>query len=292
MSIQTILKRHSLAIGILLMFALTWPIDLANSGVVPVHLPFAVSIMVGWGLSIGALIVTGLTQGKDGAVGLLKRFLIWRVSWKWYLVAFLMFPAIFSLAVLLNAVVAQTPITFSGVMAYKIFGPSADLPLLILPFFLFDAITNGEEMGWRGYLLPRLQARRSPLIATLMLGVVWGFWHLPKYLGPGNTGPFAWFMIKILAEAILYTWLYSHTQGSLLLTTLFHAAGNTAGMFLPMANAVSGENLSVLIIAVAIEVSLAAVITVATGSTRLDGQESKALRETETKSERAMNQAG
>ncbi len=269
MSNQSILKRHSLALGIFLMFALTWPIDLANSGVLPIQVPFAVSILVGWGLSIGALIMTGFTQGKNGVVRLLKRFLIWRVSWKWYLVAFLMFPAIFLSAVLLNALLTQTPIDFSGVMAYKIFGPSADLPLLILPFFLFDAITNGEELGWRGYVQPRLQANYSPLVASLILGVIWGFWHLPKYLAPGNTSPFGWLMIEVLAEAILYTWLYNKTQGSLLLATLFHAAGNTAGMFLPIANTLSGENLNVLIIAVALEVALAVGVTIATGSARL-----------------------
>ncbi len=269
MSIQTILKRHSLAFGIVLMFALTWPIDLANSGVVPIQVPFAVSIMVGWGLSAGALLMTGLTQGRDGLVRLLKRFLIWRVGWKWYLVALLMFPTIFLSAVLLNALLTHRPVDFSEVMAYKIFGSSADLLLLILPFFLFDAITNGEELGWRGYVLPRLQGKYGSLMASLIVGVVWGLWHLPKYLAPGNTSPFGWLVVEIVAEAILYTWIYNRTQGSLLLATLFHAAGNTAGIFLPIANTVSGENLNVLIIAIAIEVALAVRVTVAGGSPRL-----------------------
>src|SRR5262245_51180116 len=140
------LKRYSLVIGILLMFALTWPIDLANSGVLPLHVPFAVYIFLGYGFGLASLIMTGLSLGKEGVITLLKRFLIWRVGWKWYLVAFLLYPAILSSAVLLNAALTQTPLDFSEVFAHKIFGPSANLLAFILPFFLFDAIANGEEI--------------------------------------------------------------------------------------------------------------------------------------------------
>lgn len=97
------LKRHSLVIGILLMFLLTWPIDLANSGILPVPVPFVVGLLLGWGFVFASLIMTGLTLGKDGVVALLKRFLIWRVNWKWYLVAFLLFPAMQFASMLLTA---------------------------------------------------------------------------------------------------------------------------------------------------------------------------------------------
>ena len=168
-------------------------------------------------------------QTLTSYLAVVKRFLIWRVGWKWYLAAFLLYPAIFVSAVLLNAAFTQTPMDFSTVAAHRIFGASASLPMFILPFFIFDALTNGEEMGWRGYVLPRLQAKHSALVSSLILGVVWGFWHLPKYLAPGNTGSFALGMVKILADAVLYTWLYNNTKGSLLLVTFLHAAGNTGG---------------------------------------------------------------
>ena len=137
-------RRHSLVCGLVLMFALTWPIDLAHAGVLPLQVPFAIYILFGWGLSIAALIVTGLTGGRRAVVALIKRFLIWRVSWKWYLVAFLLYPLIFSSAVVLNALWSQTPIDFSTVMAHKIFGASAELLVFIVPYSLFDALTNGE----------------------------------------------------------------------------------------------------------------------------------------------------
>ena len=106
---------------------------------------------------------------------------------------------------------------------------------------------NGEEVGWRGYVLPRLQAKYNALVSSLIVGVIWGLWHIPKFLAPGNTSPFGWFMIKVIADAVLYTWLYNNTKGSLLLATLFHAAGNTAGVFLPVTTTVTGNNVNTLI---------------------------------------------
>lgn len=274
-TLRNYLNRHSLVIGIILMFLLTWPIDLANAGLMPFQVPFGVYILLGWGFIFASLIMTGLTMGRDAVIELLKRFLKWRVGWKWYLAAFLLFPAISISAVILNAALTQSTAEFSTVKAYEIFGASAKLPILILPFFIFDAITNGEEMGWRGYVLPRLQAKHSALISSLIIGIVWGFWHIPKFLTPGHTGSFAWFMVQKLAEAILYSWLYNNTKGSLLLVTLFHASDNTSAVFLPIANTTSGSNLNTLIIGIVLLVLVAAVITIAQGAEHLSRTKSK-----------------
>lgn len=263
------LRRHSLIAGLLLMFAFTWPIDLANVGVLPWQVPFAVYIMLGWGFIFAALIMTSLTCGRSAVIALLKRYLIWRVSWQWYLLALLLLPAVFSSAIFLNAVWTQTPVDFSTALAYRLFGTTANLPLLILPFFLFETVSNGEEMGWRGYVLPRLQANHSALTASLILGAVWGIWHLPKFVGQGSTVLLGWFMVKILAESVLYTWLYNNTRGSLLLVTIFHAVGNTAGVFLPISTTASGNDLNVLIIAVVLEILLASTVVIAAGPSRL-----------------------
>ena len=154
------LKRHSLVIGIVLMFLLTWPIDLSQQGLMPFNVPFIVYILLGWGFGIAAVIMTGLTLGKTGVISLLKRYVQWRVGWKWYLAPFLLAPTLIIGGVYLNAALTGVAPDFSTVMAYEIFGKSAYLPLLILPFFMVDFITNGEEIGWRGYVLPRLQAKK------------------------------------------------------------------------------------------------------------------------------------
>lgn len=266
-TLRAFLQRHSLIVGLLLMFAFTWPVDLAHAGMLPFQVPFGLYLFLGWGFIVAALLMTGLTQGREAVLALLRRYLIWRVGLRWYLVAFLLYPVIFASAIVIDAAHTAAPVDFDRTLAHTFFGTSANLPLFVLPFFLFEALANGEEMGWRGYVLPRLQARHSALVASLILGLLWGFWHLPKYLGP-ESGSFAVSMIKALGDAILYTWIYNNTRGSLLLVTIFHAAGNTAGLFLPMANSVSSSNMGALIIAVLLINLAAALVVVWTGLDR------------------------
>ena len=80
-------------------------------------------------------------------------------------------------------------------------------------------------------------------------------------------------MVKTMVDAILYTWLFNNTKGSLLLTTLFHASGNTAGVFLPIANTVIGSNLGTLVFQVVIEILAAIVVIIITGPARLSRTE-------------------
>ncbi len=233
MQVRKFLKRNSLFIGVCLMFLFTWPIDLAYAGLLPFQVPFPVYLFLGWGFVAASILMTWLTLGRTSVAALLKRFLLWNVGWKWYVIAFLLFPAIQMIALILNTLVSGTSPDFKDVFATGIFGESANLWLFVIPFFLIDAISNGEEIGWRGYVLPRLQAKHSALVSSLILGVIWGMWHIPKNLGDGEAGAFGLLMVRIIAEAILYTWLFNNTKGSLLLVTIFHAAGNTAGVFLP-----------------------------------------------------------
>jgi membrane protease YdiL (CAAX protease family) len=274
-AIPSLFKRHLLVLGIVLMFALTWPIDLANSGFLPFQVPFVVYIFLGWGFVVASLIMTGLTLGKDGVITLLRRFLIWRVGWKWYIAAFFLMPALQISAILLNAALTQITIDFNTAYAYQIFGPSANLILLIIPFFLFDAIANGEEIGWRGYVLPRLQSRYSALVSSLIVGAIWGFWHLPKFLPHWDGAVFSFFMVSIVARSVLYTWLFNSTKGSLLMTTLFHASGNTGGVLLPVATTAASGSLTISIIQAVLEVIVAAIVISKAGPERLSQTETK-----------------
>ena len=271
------LRRHSLVIGIILMFLLTWPIDLSNSGVLPIQFPFIVYLFLGWGFVFASILMTWLTLGKDGVVRLLKRYLQGRISWKWYLVAFLLEPVCTVLGVYINAALTGVAPDFSHVMAREIFGESARLWLFVLPFFLIDFIANGEEIGWRGYVLPRLQSKHNALTSTLILGAIWGFWHLPKFLSHWNTVSFAWFMLHSMAFAVTLTWLYNGTKGSLLLVTIMHASANTVGIFFPMADTVSSENMGAYISYILLEVIVAITVILVTGPERLSRIEPKQI---------------
>ena len=261
------------------MFLLTWPLDLVNSGIVKIDISFIVLLFLGWGFVFASVIMTGLTLGRESVISLLKRFLRWRVGWKWYLVAFLLEPLLIVLGVFGNALVTGTAPDFSGIIAYELFGEGATLWLFVLPFFLIDFITNGEEIGWRGYVLPRLQAKYSALTSTLILGVIWGFWHLLKFLTHWNPLSFAWFMVHVLAFAVTLTWLYNGTKGSLLLVTIMHASSNTAGIFFPMANTGSSENMGAYIGYVLFEVLAAIIVVLVTGPARLSRTEPMQIQE-------------
>jgi membrane protease YdiL (CAAX protease family) len=268
-------KRHSLVIGIVLMFLYTWPIDLSNSGVLPFKVPFAVAITLGWGFILVSVFMTWATLGRDALVAFLKRFLIWRVGWKWWIAALLLLPALRFAALLLTSWLTRVPADFSHPMIRDVVPLDAPLLALVLPWLVFEILTNGEEWGWRGYVLPRLQAKCSALVASLIVGAIWSVWHLPKFLGTGLSGErsFAWFMVAHLALAVLYTWLYNNTRGSLLLVVLFHAAENTAGMFLPVKFAVPGgivENILIVLYVLA-----AVVVAFAAGAKNLSRTEEK-----------------
>jgi membrane protease YdiL (CAAX protease family) len=270
------IKRHSLVIGIAVMFLFTWPISLAASGVMPYQVPDIVATLDTWGFVVAALLMTGITLGKEGVVALLKRFLIWRVRWTWYLAALFLLPAILTATFLLRAAITQTRVDFSNVYAYEMFGPDANLPLFIVPLLVVFAIINAEEIGWRGYVLPRLQTKSSALVSSLIIGVIWGLWHYPYYLAPGwDTSAFGWLILGAIPNSILFTWLYNNTRGSLLLLTLFHASINTAGAFLPILNFAGGFDGTELIIQIALTSLVAIGVIVIYGPEQLSRKESK-----------------
>jgi membrane protease YdiL (CAAX protease family) len=103
-------------------------------------------------------------------------------------------------------------------------------PLLLS--LVLGALVLGEELGWRGYALPRLQARHSGLVASLILGALWAAWHLINATIPGMSAywnSFPAFALFVIPQTILFTWLANHTRASVLLAWLFHAAINAAG---------------------------------------------------------------
>jgi membrane protease YdiL (CAAX protease family) len=171
--------------------------------------------------TVAAILLTGIYEGKDQVKALLKRFLIWRVGLNWYLVV-LLGP------LFLVFLVSGVYILLGGVAP-----DMSQLPML-LPTFLLVLVFGGplaEEAGWRGYALPRLQASHSALAASLILGILWGFWHLPLFYLAGSIQsqlPIGAYLVMTIALTVLFTWVYSNTGGSLLLVLLLHGMINTA----------------------------------------------------------------
>jgi membrane protease YdiL (CAAX protease family) len=244
-------KPQSLLVFFLLAFGISWtiwiPTALASHGLLPFQLSPSITGLLGaFGPSTAALITTAIYDGKAGFRSLLRRLLMWRVGLQWYLFV-LLWPAFLSLAktalaVLLGSSVpdfAQPPFVHLYPLPSEF---SKVNPLLFLPFvFLQQTLIGssmGEEIGWRGYALPRLEAYRNALQAGVILGIVWAVWHLPLWLTKGY--PLAeaflgWTMLGIVADSILFTWVYNNTKGSLLLALLFHSSIAVTGLFLSSA---------------------------------------------------------
>jgi membrane protease YdiL (CAAX protease family) len=113
--------------------------------------------------------------------------------------------------------------------------PDWSLILMYLPIFILGFDGLGEEVGWRGFALPRLLKKHSALLASLILGLLWGFWHLGYWLTPGSFNDDRHFLLKIanpIALAFIHTWIFTHARQSILLAILFHAINNTASVIL------------------------------------------------------------
>ncbi|GAP05606.1 MAG TPA: hypothetical protein DEQ80_02890 [Anaerolinea thermolimosa] len=155
----------------------------------------------------------------------------------WYAIAILVYPFLLASGLLLSAALGQT---------LEVTLPAREWPLLlwrVLTSFTYIFLFGGplgEEPGWRGFALPQLQQKFSPLWASLLIGVIWGIWHIPMHLngfypsaGPQNL---PWELgIRLLTTTLvsfLYTWMYNRTSGNLLVCTLLHASFNTASAWM------------------------------------------------------------
>jgi membrane protease YdiL (CAAX protease family) len=132
---------------------------------------------------------------------------------------------------------------------------SVILQVLLVQIFLIQV---GEELGWRGFALPRLLVGRSALAASLILGLLWLGWHLPSY----TTGAISAILIPLpLITAFLYTWLYQNTNGSVLIAILFHSMINTvADIFYPLFTGVYLVQMLWLFLVVNLLVTVAVVV--------------------------------
>ena len=183
-----------------------------------------------------AAIVLVLVEGRKGGLReLLSRFLIWRVGFQWWAIA-LFFAAIPSVAALyLFNLLGGPPVDWSG------------LPPLytVVPLFIMLTIAAGigEEFGWRGFLLPRLQTRHNALVSSLIIGVMWAIWHIPQFFIEGtfqhDLGSQAGLLpailtysVFVIVSSIQFTWLFNNTRGSVLMAAVMHGASNAWGGYI------------------------------------------------------------
>ncbi len=241
-------QPRSLVVFFALAFGISWavwiPAALASYGLLSVQVdPFVSNLLGAFGPFVAAVVTTACYEGRTGLGALFKRLLIWRVGIQWYLFV-LFWPATLSLAKTTLAILAGSAAPdFAHPPFVQLYSLPPGLakanPLLFLPFVLvwqtLLGSSMGEEIGWRGYALPHLQSRHSSLRASLLLGACWGIWHLPEWLTNGFPLPatfVGWSLLGLMANTVLFTWVFNNTKGSLLLALLFHTSIAITGLFL------------------------------------------------------------
>jgi len=193
---MSVVRRHPLITFFVLTYALTW-------GPLPIGLFFAP------GPLLAALIIIPITQGLSGLKELGLRIIRWRVRWYWYAVAIGLPVAAWVLTGALNAALGA-PLSLGALGSFF-----TVLEVFALRFITLDGPIS-EEPGWRGFALPRMQAERSPLVATLILGVLISIWHVPLLFFEGGLQPFqpalvVGGLLGPFAFTFVATWLVNHT---------------------------------------------------------------------------------
>jgi membrane protease YdiL (CAAX protease family) len=231
---QTV-RGHPLHAFFLATFAVTWAYEIAVFGLLDLEfIPW--SIPGTFVPAIAAVVVTRAVDGKAGLRAFLRRLVLWRVPARWYVFALVVLPTV--------------------VVAGYVFMPDPkqnvdDGALMIAATYLSSLVIltlmggGQEEPGWRGFALPRMQERSGPLKASVVLGLIWGLWHLPLFVfvpdydnaDPGFVATATMFVVfagcYTIALSVIFTWLVNHARGSILLAMLAHGSVNAATSFAP-----------------------------------------------------------
>jgi len=221
--------RWSLAIFFILTYAVTWacwiPV-VVTSTPATTRLRGLLWLFGVFGPSLVALALTARSDGRVGVRALLGRILQWRVGVRWYL-----FAVTYMAATKLAVAFAHRIMVGS----WPRFGHEPPIVMLVA-ILISTPVQASEEIGWRGYALPRLAERIGFAGGSVVLGIIWACWHLPQFFLLGADTyrqSFPIWAIEVTAISVAIAWLYTHTNGSLLLAMLMHAAINNTKDIVP-----------------------------------------------------------
>jgi len=224
----------SLVVFFSLTFVVTWTSFISaaamsgGTGVTAPGLAWPVFLLGVFAPSLVAMALTARAEGSAGLRALLRPLFLWQVGARWYLFA-VSYMAAIKVAAAIGYRVAMGE--------WPRFGPEAWY-IMIAATVISTPVQAGEEIGWRGYALPRLAARIGLVRGSVLLGAVWACWHLPLFFIPGadKTGQsIPVYILQVTALSVAMAWLYGHTKGSLLLVMLLHAAVNNTKDIVPSA---------------------------------------------------------
>lgn len=230
---KTLIKSYPVLAYVILAYTISWVIQLPELIAMRGNYHFTERYLLllnisSFGPSLAAIIVTVFTEGWAGVKTLLKRLLQWRVSWLVYLATFFVFPLVFFLGYQVLGIQAADGenllLFLTLVVAVPINALVGSIILGIGPL--------GEELGWRGFMLPHLLKRYGDFTSSVILGLVWAFWHLPVFLFSEWRGDIPIYLaiglysLGTISIAYMMTKLHIWGNGSVLIAILFHGVVN------------------------------------------------------------------
>ena len=224
-TLSTWSRNKTLIVYLILAYAISWaieiPLALQAQGVVGWKFPTSMHYFASFGPLLAAVITTLLSSGRSGLRELVSRMFKYRVKFILWLYAFSPLIAYLILAAFLSS--SQPEWIRLSPLGRVDFLPPLGLGALVLWTVTFGF---GEETGWRGFALPRLQARYNALVASIILWAFWAFWHLPAFFYLYDPRIVFGFLFGVLAGTITLTWLYNSAAGSILIAAVWHGVFN------------------------------------------------------------------
>lgn len=225
MSLETNIKRLVVffVITIVISWAMWIPSVLNSNGTEMPGILLIVSMLASFTPSVVGIVMRFKDMGNEKAMEWIDDKINIRFNPIWIAVVIILFPALAGISYNLAHAVNE------GIKSEMIVSPIM-IPVLFLQI-LFIGGAIGEEFGWRGYALDKLLSLSTPVVATLILGIIWSLWHLPLFFMEGTVQsniPIWQFILQNTVVAFFYTWIYLRTKGNMLLMILLHAVANTS----------------------------------------------------------------
>lgn len=176
-----------------------------------------------------AYIISSAFSRNQVVKGYLSSLIKPRGSIAYYLIALLLYPFIYWLGNLLSGALGQIP--YYTPQPLNGWDAVTAISITFLYQFFYGNVL-GEEVGWRGFALPRLQTKQSPFVASLIIALIWSLWHLPLWLGNPDDIPFLYHVVSFIPSSILLTWIYNRTYGGILAVGVAHVMNNVCGQIL------------------------------------------------------------
>ncbi|MFX1281937.1 MAG: type II CAAX prenyl endopeptidase Rce1 family protein [Promethearchaeota archaeon] len=228
---KKLIKKYPLISYFIIAWIATWllvlPLILTEFGFISVNSNW--HFLGALGPTISAVLVTYISEKKEGIKNLSKTSFKWKVGPFWILFSALIMPIFLLLTIGLNLIFTGDMI---NLWAYLSDNKITD-PISIFIWIWVGAISYGlfEEIGWRGYALPRLQEKYNPLIATILLTIGWAFWHFPLFFYRLSIQMFFGWFFGLFMGAIILTFLFNSSGKSAFVAILFHITNNIVWLF-------------------------------------------------------------